>query len=47
MSSTLNLGLLKCLSSLLYRMDKKSEFFIFFGIKCIEQFGLELSVVTN
>ena len=38
LSPTLNLGFLNSRSGLLYRMDKKSEFFTFFGIKSIEPF---------
>ena len=37
-SPILNLGFLYSRRGLLYRMDKKSDFLIFFGIKPIEQF---------
>ena len=46
LSPTLNLGFLNSRSGLLYRMDKKSDFFTFFGIKSIEQLLREFSVVT-
>ena len=44
--SNLCSGFLSSRSGLLYRMDKKSEFFTFFRIKSIKQFLLELGVVT-
>ena len=47
LSPILNLRVLNSHSSLLYRMDKKSEFFTFFGVKSIGQFLLEVSVVTS
>ena len=47
LSQILNWGFPNPRSSLLYRMDKKSEFFTFFGIKSIEQLLLEFNVVTN
>ena len=42
LSPILILGFLKTRTGLLYRMDKKSDFFTFFGIKSIEQILLEL-----
>ena len=47
LSPTLNLGCLNSRSSLLYKKDEKSDFFTFFGIKSLEHFLREFSVVTN
>ena len=46
-SPILKMSFLNSLIGVLYRMDKKSEFPTFFGIKSIEQFLREFSVVTN
>ena len=45
MSPILNLGFISSSSSLLCRMDKKSDFLIFFSIKTIEHFfsGIQVS----
>ena len=43
LSPSVNLGFLNSRSGLLYRMNKKWEFFTFFGIKSIEQFLREFS----
>ena len=47
LSPFLNWGFLTYRSGLLYRMDEKSEFFTLLGIKSIEYFLSEFSVVTN
>ena len=40
-----NLGFLHSRNHLLYRMDKKSEIFTFFGTKSLQQFFSEISVI--
>ena len=47
LSPILKMGFLFSDSGLLYRLDKKSEVFTFYGIKSIKQFLRQISVVTN
>ena len=47
LSPILDLGFLNCRNGWLLRMDKMSDFLTFFGMESVEQFLLELRVITN